>query len=119
MHPNIDLTNTTPTPESRALLHSLDDTTFHSLGVLFGSDLCVLGATSHPTCWQPLKTAWHQLNQREQEHRTVISTQALSDRDLLIPRPSARASPPSSPRPATSWPASSASCSPPASPRPS
>ena len=87
VQPNIDLTDTTHTPETRALLHALDDTTFHSLGVLFGSDLCVLGATSHPTCWQPLKTAWHQLNQREQEHQAAISTRALSDRDLLIPPP--------------------------------
>jgi hypothetical protein len=41
----IDTTGTGCTEEARALLASLDDSTFVSLGVLFGADLCVLGGT--------------------------------------------------------------------------
>lgn len=71
-------------PEARALLDSLDDSTFISLGVLFGTDLCALGATQHPTCWEPLKSAWQQLDGNERDRLTHSSAQALRDRHLII-----------------------------------
>ena len=46
----IDTTDVGYREEARALLDSLDDSTFVSLGVLFGADLCVLGGASHPAC---------------------------------------------------------------------
>lgn len=79
----IDTTDVGYTEEARALLDGLDDSTFVSLGVLFGADLCVLGGTGHPACWKALKSAWQQLTQREQERITDASTRAMLDRDLI------------------------------------
>lgn len=87
---HIDTTNVGCTVAARVLLDSLDDSTFVSLGVLFGTDLCVLGGTSHPVCWDALKRAWRQLDQKEREKITEASTQAMLDRDLVIARPSGR-----------------------------
>jgi hypothetical protein len=81
---HIDTTDIHHTQPTSALLATLDDSTFVSLGVLFGTDLCVLGGASHPACWEPLRTAWRQLDQRERERLTEASTQALRDRNLLI-----------------------------------
>ena len=86
----IDTADTAETPGTRALLDTLDDSTFVSLGVLFGTDLCVLGGTGHPTCWPPLKSAWHHLGQREREQRAEASTEAMRDRDLIIEQPGTR-----------------------------
>jgi hypothetical protein len=80
----VDTTDIHHTVATSAPLDSLDDSTFVSLGVLFGTDLCVLGGASHPACWEPLKSAWRQLDQREREQLTEASTQAMLDRDLLI-----------------------------------
>lgn len=90
MPSRIDTSDVSFTPTTRALLDTLDDTTFISLGVLSGADLCALGGTTHNTCWQPLKNAWEDLGQHEQDQITETSTQAMQDRDLLIPSPSAR-----------------------------
>ena len=79
----IDTTDTGYTGEARALLDSLDDSTFVSLGVLFGADLCVLGGTRHPACWKALKGAWQQLTRQEQERIAEASTRAMLDRDLI------------------------------------
>lgn len=87
---HIDTSDNHLTAETSALLAALDDSTFISLGVLFGADLCVLGGTSHPTCWEPLKSAWHQLDPRTREQLTTTSTQAMRDRDLLIEQPPGR-----------------------------
>lgn len=86
----IDTADIACTSGTRALLDTLDDSTFVSLGVLFGTDLCVLGGTSHPTCWQPLKSEWHRLDQRERDQLAEQSTQAMRDRDLLTEQPAGR-----------------------------
>ncbi len=83
----IDMTDAGLTAESRALLDSLDDSTFVSLCVLFGTDLCVLGGTKHPACWEALKSAWQQLDQKKREQLTQTSTLAMRDRDLLTEPP--------------------------------
>ena len=70
-------------PEACGLLDSLDDSTFISLGVLFGTDLCALGATKHPSCWEPLKNAWNHLDENERDRLTHSSAQALRDRSLI------------------------------------
>jgi hypothetical protein len=80
----IDTADTVQTSGTRALLDTLDDSTFVSLGVLFGTDLCVLGGTTHPTCWQPLKSAWQLLDQRQREQLAEASTEPMRDRDLII-----------------------------------
>ena len=74
---HIDTSDNGPTPETSGLLATLDDSTFVSLGVLFGADLCVLGGTRHPTCWEPLKSAWQQLDQCRREQLTEASTRAM------------------------------------------
>lgn len=79
----IDMADVGLTAESRTLLDRLDDTTFVSLGVLFGTDLCALGGTRHPACWEALKSAWQQLDQKKREQLTQTSTLAMRDRDLL------------------------------------
>lgn len=87
---HFDTTDVGCTVAARVLLDSLDDSTFVSLGVLFGTDLCVLGGTRHPVCWDALKSAWRQLDQRERDKITESSTQAMLDRDLIIALPSGR-----------------------------
>jgi hypothetical protein len=87
---HIDTTGVGCTVAARVLLDSLDDSTFVSLGVLFGADLCVLGRTSHPVCWDALKRAWRQLGQKEREKVTEASTQAMLGRGLVFARPSGR-----------------------------
>jgi hypothetical protein len=79
----IDTADVGYTKEARALLDSLDDSTFVSLGVLFGADLCVLDGTGHHASWKALKSAWQQLTQQEQERIIEASTRAMLDRDLI------------------------------------
>ena len=50
MGTSVDTTDVHHTHPTSTLLDSLDDSTFVSLGVLFGADLCVLGGASHPAC---------------------------------------------------------------------
>lgn len=90
MGPHIDIADLALTPATRALLDTLDDTTFISLGVLFGADLCVLGGTAHKTCWEPLKTAWKGLDQHNRDQIAEASTQAMCARDLLFSSPNGR-----------------------------
>jgi hypothetical protein len=87
MNLRIDMADVGHTAEALALLDSLDDSTFVSLGVLFGTDLCVLGGTRHPSCWEALKTAWNQLDQKKREQFAQTSTLAMRDRDLLAEPP--------------------------------
>jgi hypothetical protein len=87
---HIDTTDVGCTAAARVLLDSLDDSTFVSLGVLFGTDLCVLGGTRHPICWDALKSAWRQLDQKEREKITEASTQSMLDRDLIVAGPSGK-----------------------------
>ena len=86
----IDTADTAETSGTRALLDTLDDSTFVSLGVLFGTDLCVLGGTGHPTCWQPLKSAWQHLGQHDRDQIAERSTEAMRDRDLITEQPASR-----------------------------
>jgi hypothetical protein len=86
----IDTVDAGYTAEARALLDSLDDTTFISLGVLFGSDLCALGGTAHPACWEDLKSTWQNLGDSERERLTHTSTMSLRDRNLVVGPPVGR-----------------------------
>ena len=52
----IDTTGTDYAAPARRLLGSLDDSSYYSLGVVFGADLCVLGGTRHPPAWSRLRT---------------------------------------------------------------
>ena len=65
------------TAEARALLDRLDDSEVISLGVLSGADLCALGATGHPVCWEALKGAWWRLDERERERLAETSALGL------------------------------------------
>lgn len=76
--------------EARALLEQVADDGYVSLGVLSGADLCVLGATEHPVCWEALKTAWLQFNQEERERVTQSRTLAMFRRGLIIQQPPGR-----------------------------
>jgi hypothetical protein len=87
MNLRIDTADTGHTAEALALLNSLDDSTFVSLGVLFGTDLCMLGGPKHPTCWEALKSAWNQLDSKKREQLAQTSTLAMRDRDLLTEPP--------------------------------
>jgi hypothetical protein len=83
----IDTADSGYTAEARALLDSLDDTTFVSLAVLFGADLCALGGTKHPACWEALKSAWQQLDEEERERLTHTSAMSLCARNLAAAGP--------------------------------
>jgi hypothetical protein len=84
----IDTTGTDYTAPARRLLGILDDSSYYSLGVVFGADLCVLGGTRHPSCWEPLKTAWHQLDERERERVSQSRLQSMLARGLIAALPS-------------------------------
>jgi hypothetical protein len=83
MNLRIDTADAGHTAGCQALLDSLDDTTFASLGVLFGTDLCALGGTQHPTCWEALKSAWDQLDPKKRDQLAQTTVLSLRDRDLL------------------------------------
>ncbi len=57
MGKRIDLAEVGCTAEARALLGRLHESEVISLGVLSGADLCTLGATGHPVCWEALRGA--------------------------------------------------------------
>jgi hypothetical protein len=84
----IDTTGTDYTAPARRLLGILDDSSYYSLGVMFGADLCVLGAASHPTTWEPLKNAWHQLDEDERERVSHSRVQSMLNRGLIVALPS-------------------------------
>jgi hypothetical protein len=84
----IDTTDTDYTASARRLLGILDDSSYYSLGVMSGADLCVLGGTRHPSCWEPLKNAWHQLDEHERERVSQSRLQSMLDRGLIAAPPS-------------------------------
>jgi hypothetical protein len=75
---------------ARALLDQLDDSDVLSLGVLSGAELCVLGGTGHPVCWEPLRSAWQQLDQTEREQLAETSTLGMAHRGLVKDQPTGR-----------------------------
>jgi hypothetical protein len=83
MRTRIDVAGAGQTAEARTLLDRLDDGGVISLGVLSGADLCTLGATGHPVCWEALKGAWQRLDAKEREHLAESSTLGLLHRDLI------------------------------------
>lgn len=75
---------------TRPLRNRLNATGVVSLGALSGAELCVAGATEHPVCWEPLKTAWEQLDDHERSRISSISTLALLSRSLIENQPHGR-----------------------------
>jgi hypothetical protein len=73
--------------EARALLAQLndrpDDQKVVSLGVLTGADLCLLGGTGHPVCWEALSSAWQQLGPTEREQLAEARTLSMLHHDLI------------------------------------
>lgn len=61
-----------------------------SLGVLSGADLCVLGGTGHPVCWEPLKRAWSQLDPGEHDQLAGIAAMGMLRRGLIRDQPPGR-----------------------------
>jgi hypothetical protein len=90
MRKRIDVAEVGQTAEARALLDQLDDGKVISLGVLSGADLCALGATRHPVCWEALKGAWRRLDQKEREYLAETSTLGMVHRDLIKDQPPGR-----------------------------
>jgi hypothetical protein len=86
----IDVTEAGRTAEARALLEQLEDSEVISLGVLSGAELCALGATGHPVCWEALKSAWRRLGQREREHLAETNTLGMLHRGLIKDQPPGR-----------------------------
>jgi hypothetical protein len=79
-----------PAAESRPLLNRLDESEVISLGVLSGADLCALGATEHPACWEALKGAWWRLDEREREQLAEASALGMLRRELVNDLPAGR-----------------------------
>jgi hypothetical protein len=87
---HIDTADAGSTNGARALLDQLDDSNVLSLGVLSGAELCVLGGTGHPVCWEPLRSAWQQLDPTEREQLAETSTRGMSRRGLVSDQPPGR-----------------------------
>jgi hypothetical protein len=83
MRMRIDVGEVGRTAEARALLQRLHENEVISLGVLSGADLCTLGATGHPVCWEPLRGAWGRLDEKDRERLAESSTLGLLHRDLI------------------------------------
>jgi hypothetical protein len=90
MGKRIDVDEVGHTAEARALLDRLDDSEVISLGVLSGADLCTLGATWHPVCWEALRRAWCRLDEKEREHLTETSALGMLHRGLVKDHPAGR-----------------------------
>jgi hypothetical protein len=86
----IDVGEAGLTAEARALLDRLDDSEVISLGVLSGADLCALGATGHPVCWEALASAWRQSDAKEREFLTETSVLGMLRRGLIKDQPPGR-----------------------------
>jgi hypothetical protein len=87
---HIDTAAVGPTAGTRPLLDQLDDGKAVSLGVLSGADLCLLGGTEHPVCWEALNSAWQQLGSNDQEQLAETSTLGMLRRGLIEEQPPGR-----------------------------
>jgi hypothetical protein len=90
MGKRIDLAEVGGTAETRTLLGRLDDCEVISLGVLSGADLCTLGATGHPVCWEALRSVWRRLDEKEREQLAESSALGMLRRDLVKEQPAGR-----------------------------
>ena len=93
MRTPIDMTaaeGASATAEARALLSQLGDGEVVSLGVLSGTDLCVLGGTTHPVCWKALQDAWCLLDQKEQDQLAGVAAMGMLHRGLIRDQPPGR-----------------------------
>ena len=86
----VDVSGVWDGAESRSLLDRLDESEVISLGVLAGADLCALGATGHPVCWEALKGAWCRLDEREREQLAEASALGMLRRGLVEDLPPGR-----------------------------
>jgi hypothetical protein len=73
-----------------ALLDHLGESKMLSLGVLSGAELCALGGTGHPVCWDALRDAWQQLALEERERLTATGTARMLRRSLIKEQPPGR-----------------------------
>jgi hypothetical protein len=90
MGKRIDVSEVGHTAQARALLDRLDDSEVISLGVLSGADLCTLGATWHPVCWETLRGAWCRLDEKERGRLTETSALGMLRRELVEDPPTGR-----------------------------
>jgi hypothetical protein len=90
MRRRIDVSEVGHAVESRSLLNRLGESEVVSLGVLSGADLCALGATGHPVCWEALKGAWWRLDEKEREHLAEASALGMLHRELVEDLPAGR-----------------------------
>ena len=90
MKRRIDVSGVLPAAESRSLLNRLDESEVISLGVLSGADLCALGASEHPVCWEALKGAWSRLDEKEREQLAEASALGMLRRELVKDLPAGR-----------------------------
>jgi hypothetical protein len=90
MRRRVDVSGVWQAAGSCSLLDRLDESEVISLGVLSGADLCALGATEHPVCWEALKGAWGRLDEREREQLGEASALGLLRRGLVEDRPAGR-----------------------------
>lgn len=90
MRNRIDVAEVGCATEARTLLDRLDESEVISLGVLSGADLCSLGATGHPVCWEALRGAWERLDEKEREQLAESSALGMLRRDLARDQPVGR-----------------------------
>ena len=90
MRRRVDVSGVWDGAGSRLLLDRLDESEVISLGVLSGTDLCALGATGHPVCWEALKGAWGRLDEREREQLREASALGMLRRGLVEDQPAGR-----------------------------
>jgi hypothetical protein len=90
MRTHIDTADADHAAKARTLLDRLDNSKMISLGVLSGADLCILGGTEHPVCWEALKDAWQQLDQLERERLAAARTLGMIRRGLVKDQPPGR-----------------------------
>jgi hypothetical protein len=90
MRGRIDVGEVWQTAEACALLERLEESEVISLGVLSGADLCTLGATRHPVCWEALRGAWGRLDDKEREQMAESSALGMLRRSLVRDPPAGR-----------------------------
>jgi hypothetical protein len=87
---HVDTDDVGPAAGTSALLDHLGESNMLSLGVLSGAELCALGGTRHPVCWQALTDAWQQLALEEQERLAETGTARMLRHGLIREQPPGR-----------------------------
>jgi hypothetical protein len=72
------------TAAARAIFARLGSEGYVHLPILTGADLCLLGGSRHPFCWEPLAAAWLSLRPQDRDAHIRARTRRMVEDGRLI-----------------------------------